>query len=114
LFAHVCHSPHNLWYRNEKSCSDALSRKDSFLGFKECDWLMVFCYRLFQRKPKVLSMGHNLLRVKTDHEFQKKTSILASLTTLKPFTVWITTSCEKFLSGWEYQTICLLRNLYAD
>ena len=28
----------------------------------------------------------------------------ASLTTLKPLTVWITTSCGKFFKRWEYQT----------
>ena len=27
----------------------------------------------------------------------------ASLTTLKPLTVWITTNCGKFFSRWEYQ-----------
>ena len=34
----------------------------------------------------------------------RKTSTSASLTTLKPFTVWITTNCRKFLKRWEYQT----------
>ena len=49
-------------------------------------------------------------------ELQKKTSSSALLTLPKPFTVWITTNCAKFLKRWEYQTIltCLLRNLYAD
>ena len=28
----------------------------------------------------------------------------ASLTTLKPLTVWITTNCGKFIKRWEYQT----------
>ena len=28
----------------------------------------------------------------------------ASLTTLKPLTVWITINCGKFLERWEYQT----------
>ena len=35
-------------------------------------------------------------------EFQKSSS--ASLTMLKPLTVWITTNCRKFLKRWEYQT----------
>ena len=35
-------------------------------------------------------------------EFQKNTS--ASLTMLKPLTVWITTNCGKFLKRWKYQT----------
>ena len=37
-------------------------------------------------------------------ESSRKTSISASLTTLKSFTVWITTSCGKFLKRWEYHT----------
>ena len=37
-------------------------------------------------------------------EFQK-TSTSASLTTLKPLTVWTTTNQGKFLKWWEYQTI---------
>ena len=46
-------------------------------------------------------------------EFQK-TSTSASLTTLKPVTVWITTNCGKFLEmGIPDHLICLLRNLYA-
>ena len=34
----------------------------------------------------------------------RKTSTSASLTTLKPFTVWITTNYGKFLKRQEYQT----------
>ena len=37
-------------------------------------------------------------------ENSRKTSTSASLTTLKPLTVWITTNCEKFLKSWGYQT----------
>ena len=37
-------------------------------------------------------------------DFQK-TSTFALLTMPKPFTVWITTNCGKFLKRWEYQTI---------
>ena len=43
-----------------------------------------------------------------------KTSTLASLTTLKPLTVWITTNCGKFFKRWEYQTTFpASENLYA-
>ena len=38
-------------------------------------------------------------------ENSRKTS--ASLTTLKPLTVWITTNCGKSLKRWEYQTTYL-------
>ena len=34
-------------------------------------------------------------------EFQTSTS--ASLTMLKPLTVWVTTNCGKFFKRWEYQ-----------
>ena len=37
-------------------------------------------------------------------ENSRKTSTSASLTTLKPLTVWITTNCGKFLKRWDYQT----------
>ena len=36
-------------------------------------------------------------------ENSRKTFPSASLTTLKPLTVWITTYCGKFLKKWEYQ-----------
>ena len=40
--------------------------------------------------------------------------ISASLTVLKPLTVWITTNYEKFLEmGIQDHLTCLLRNLYA-
>ena len=37
-------------------------------------------------------------------ENSRKMSTSASLSTLKPLTVWITTNCGKFLKRWEYQT----------
>ena len=39
-----------------------------------------------------------------EKECSRKTSTSASLTTLKPLTVWITTNCGKFFKKWEYQT----------
>ena len=42
--------------------------------------------------------------IKKAKEFQEKTSISASLTTLKPFSLWTTTNCGKFLKRWEYET----------
>ena len=44
---------------------------------------------------------HSIIEKAT--EFQKK-SISASLTTLTPLIVWITTNCGKLLKRWEYQT----------
>ena len=45
----------------------------------------------------------------------RKTSTCASLTALKPLTVWITTNCGKLLKTREYQTTLLSsrKNLYA-
>ena len=44
-----------------------------------------------------------------------KTSTSASLTTLKPFTLWITTNCGKFLEmGILDHLTCLLRNLHVS
>ena len=40
-------------------------------------------------------------------ESSRKTSTSASLTMLKPLTVWITTNCGKFLKCWQYQTTLL-------
>src|SRR5574337_98616 len=40
-------------------------------------------------------------------ENSRKTSTSASLTTLKPLTVWITANCGKFLKRWKYQTTLL-------
>ena len=36
-------------------------------------------------------------------ENTRKTSTSASLTILKPLTLWITTNCGKFWKRWEYQ-----------
>ena len=44
------------------------------------------------------------IRSEKKQENSKKTSISASLTMLKPLTVWIATNCGKFLEKWEYQT----------
>ena len=47
-------------------------------------------------------------------ESSRKTSISASLTLLKPLTVWITTNRGKFLEmGIPDYLTCLLRNLYS-
>ena len=47
----------------------------------------------------------NIHWIKTyKQENSRKTFTSALLTTPKPFTVWITTNCGKFLNRWEYQT----------
>ena len=44
----------------------------------------------------------NICWVIKKQENSRKTSPSASLTTLKPLTMWITTNCGKFLKGWEF------------
>ena len=59
------------------------------------------------------------IRSSKKQENSKKTPTSASLTMLKPLTVWITTNCGEFLKRGEYLTslayhlTSLLRNLYA-
>ena len=40
-------------------------------------------------------------------QISRKTSTSALVTMSKPFTVWVTTNCEKFFKRWEYQTTLL-------
>ena len=58
------------------------------LGFKEAEEPEV-------RLPTFLDHGDS-------ERISEKTSTSASLTTLKPLTVWITTNCGNFLKRWEY------------
>jgi len=44
------------------------------------------------------------IRSSKKQESSRKTSTSSSLTMLKPWPVWITANCEKFLKRWEYQT----------
>ena len=46
----------------------------------------------------------NICWIIEKQENSRKTSTSASLSTLKPLTVYITTNCGKFLKRWEYQT----------
>ena len=38
-------------------------------------------------------------------QLKHETTVWASLTVLKPLTVWITTNCGKFFKRWEYHII---------
>ena len=59
----------------------------------------------FKEKRNQRSNHQHLLDLEKAREFQKNISISASLTTLKPLTMWITTNCGKFLKRWEYQNL---------
>ena len=45
----------------------------------------------------------NIHWIRKNKNIKEKISISASLTTLKPLTVWITTNCGKCLKRWDYQ-----------
>ena len=49
----------------------------------------------------------NITWIIKKQENSRKTSTSASLTMWKPFAVWITTNCGKFLKRWENHTILL-------
>ena len=55
-----------------------------------------------QRNKK--SNGQHPVRSHKKQENSRKTYTSASLTMLKPLSVWITTNCGKFFKRWDYQT----------
>ena len=59
-----------------------------------------------KRQRNQRSYCQHLLDHRESKRIPEKTS--ASLTTLKPLSVWITTNCGKFLKRWEYQTTLLI------
>ena len=83
----------------------------SFLPFRPSILIKINSYyrEYFQNFQAKLRKGKetkgqiaNIRWSQKKQENSRKTS--ASLTTLKPLTVWITTNCENFLKRWEYQT----------
>ena len=81
-------------------------RSNSFkLGFSST-WTENFQrYKLYLEKPEEpeIKLPRSVGPQKKQGNSRKTPS--ASLTTLKPLTVWITTNCGKILKIWEYQTI---------
>ena len=62
-------------------------------------------YKLDLEKAEELEIKlSTFVRLQKKKDNFRKTSTSASLTILKPFTVWITTNCGKFFNRWEYQT----------
>ena len=58
----------------------------------------------FRKGRDQRSKCQQLLDPRKNQENSKKASTSASLTTLKPLTVWIIPNCGKVLKRWEYQT----------
>ena len=67
------------------------STRGSSPGLLHCRWIL---YHL----------GHQGCPIKIRTTVNRKSSTIASLTTLNPWTVYITTNCGKFFKRWEYQT----------
>ena len=67
---------------------------------------LIFKMELMDEQRKQRSNCQHQLGHRKSKEIAKK-STSASLTMLKPLTVWITASCEIFLKRREYQTILL-------
>ena len=59
---------------------------------------------IWKRQRNKRSNCKQLLDHRKSKRIKNKTSTSASLTTLEPLTVWITTNCGKFFKRWEYQT----------
>ena len=71
----------------------------SILFLRTCLFKILYIHGII--KFLVLRLGNFTLK-KQDNS--RETSTFASLTMLKPLTVWITTNCGKFFKRWEYQT----------
>ena len=56
----------------------------------------------FRKGRETRDQTANICSITEKPENFRKISTSASLTTLKPLTVWITTNCGKFLKRWEY------------
>ena len=69
-------------------------------------WTMnfqMFMLDLEKAEEPELKLPTSIGSSKKEESF-RKTSTYALLTMPKPFTLWITTNCEKFFKRWKYQT----------
>ena len=90
LISHVC-----------KECS-----KFSKWGFKSKWTENVHMFKLDLEKPEEpeIKLPTSVVGSSKKWGSSRKTSNSAILTVPKPWTMWSTTNCGKFLKGWEYQT----------
>ena len=84
----------------------ARSRSKSFkLGFSSMGTMNFQMYKLdFEKAEESEIKLPTFIGSGGKQENSRKTSTLASLSTLKPLSVWTTTNCRKFLKRWDYQT----------
>ena len=92
-------------FQSQRNAMPKQCSKFSKLGFNST------CYRehpcsswISKRQRNERSNRQHLLDHRKKQENSRKTSTSASLTTLKPLTMWITTNCGKFLKRRGYQT----------
>ena len=69
-----------------------------------CDWELSDVQAGFRKGRRTRDQIANIAGSQKKQENSIKTSTSASLTTLKPLTMRITTNCGKFFKRWEYQT----------
>ena len=88
---------HVITRRGQKQAysSNLLADLAYFTGPLSCPFVVF----LWEPEIKLPSAGSS-----KKQESSRKTSTFALLIMPKPFTVWITTNCGKFLKRWEYQT----------
>ena len=69
------------------------------------DWELPDVQAEFRKGRETKEQIANIYWIIRMQENSRKTFASASLTMLKPLTMWITTNCEKFLKRREYQSI---------
>ena len=99
-----CHDPilYSPWGCKESDATEWLScRKPRKTKRAKIYSSICWIYNIQQYRGLIFMIRSYLL-VKVWNS--RETSTSASLTMLKPLTVWITTNCGKFWKRWEYQT----------
>ena len=87
----------------ENQCKLVCSKSFN-LGFSSTLIQDVWMYKLNWEKAEETEIKlHSLDHGESKETPEKKKFTSASLTMLKPLSVWITTNCGKFLKRWEYQ-----------
>ena len=81
-----------------------LCSKPLKLGFSSLWTRNFLMYKLIYKRGTRDQIANIWWITEKAREFQEKTSISATLTMLKPLTVWVTTNYGKFLKRWEYLT----------
>ena len=87
------------------------ARLQQYLNLKYVNFQMFKLVLENAKEPEIKLLTSTGLSKK--QESSRKTSVSALLIRPKPLTVWISTSCGKYLIGISDHLTCLLRNLYT-